>query len=157
MAGMNLDFVLLLGDLIYADFPIQYGTDVESFRSHYRRVHNERDFTSLFSKTPAYFIYDDHEIKNNWGHNTTDPYNNGIKAFHEYVGRTNPITFFSNTEPVYYFTFNFGAAASFFVLDCRRFRNSERGELLGDIQLQRLKDWLYDGIFVYVITFFLIF
>ena len=55
-----LDFVLLLGDIVYTDIPA-----LEDRRA-YEQIWNDQGFRSLFTKVPFYGMFDDHELVNDW-------------------------------------------------------------------------------------------
>ncbi|KAJ3148880.1 hypothetical protein HDU89_004461 [Geranomyces variabilis] len=138
MGKQDLSFVMFLGDLIYADAPYLYGTDVDSYRWHYRYLYAHADFRNTFRKLPFLTIYDDHEILNDWESDHKAPYPAAFKAFNEYAGLTNPHGD-ANTTAI--FEYEFGDTA-FFVMDTRGYRNWERATMLGDAQMARLKAWL---------------
>ncbi|KAJ3150113.1 hypothetical protein HDU86_006737 [Geranomyces michiganensis] len=138
MGKQDLSFVMFLGDLIYADAPYLYGTDVDSYRWHYRYLYSHADFRDTFRKLPFLTIYDDHEILNDWESDHAAPYPAAFKAFNEYAGLTNPQRD-ANTTAI--FEYEFGDTA-FFVMDTRGYRSWERGTMLGDVQMARLKAWL---------------
>ncbi|KAJ3050830.1 hypothetical protein HK097_008178 [Rhizophlyctis rosea] len=137
----NLAFVLFLGDLIYADSPTVYGTDVETYRWHYRWLYSMADFRNLFRKTPLFSIYDDHEVLNNWQYHERDPFPAAFRAFNDYAGLTNP---HDDANQTAVFEFGFGDSA-FFVMDTREFRDKETKTMLGAGQKERLKQWLIRG------------
>lgn len=145
MAKKHPDFVLFLGDLVYVDYPMYFGDDLESYRSHYRRVFQNPDSQTLFSSTPSFFIYDDHEIFNDWNKFDQHPFVTALQAFNEWAGFGNPTTFDPRKNGGVYFTYDFGTAASFFVMDTRRYRDSEHGKMLGDVQMAAFKRWLLES------------
>ncbi|KAL0578425.1 hypothetical protein V5O48_003575 [Marasmius crinis-equi] len=140
------DFMLFLGDFIYADVPLYAGNDRESYRRLYRRNYNSPSFRKVYEKLPIFFTYDDHEIINNYDGGNNDskiPFPSASSAFATYNANSN---YDSSTDDVYYYDFRYGDIA-FFVMDARRYR-SEKSEdpetrtMLGETQLQALQDWL---------------
>ncbi|KAI9105688.1 PhoD-like phosphatase-domain-containing protein [Phlyctochytrium arcticum] len=138
MGKQDLSFVLFLGDLIYADAPYLYGTDVDTYRWHYRYLYSQKDFSQTFSRIPLMSIYDDHEVLNNWEWETQQPYPAAFQAFNEYAGLTNP---HHDANQTAVFDWSYGDVA-FFVMDTREFRSFENQTMLGIEQKQRLKNWL---------------
>ncbi|TPX72177.1 hypothetical protein SpCBS45565_g00409 [Spizellomyces sp. 'palustris'] len=134
----DLSFVLFLGDLIYADAPYLYGTDVDTYRWHYRYLYSKPDFRKTFRRLPFMTIYDDHEVLNNWEWDSQQPYPAAFQAFNEYAGLSNPHED-ANVSAI--FEYEFGDTA-FFVMDTRGYRNREEETMLGEKQKTRLKDWL---------------
>ncbi|KAG7086714.1 hypothetical protein E1B28_002650 [Marasmius oreades] len=140
------DFMLFLGDFIYADVPTYTGKDIESYRRLYRRNYHSPSFRKVYEKLPILFTYDDHEIINNFDGNNNDskpPFYNASSAFRTYNANSN---YDSPIDDVYYYDFRYGDIA-FFVMDTRRYR-SEKSEdpllrtMLGETQLSVLQDWL---------------
>ncbi|KAJ3044339.1 hypothetical protein HDV00_002659 [Rhizophlyctis rosea] len=134
----NLAFVLFLGDLIYADSPTVYGTDVDTYRWHYRWLYAQPDFRNLFRQTPLLTIYDDHEVLNNWHSHERDPFPAAFRAFNDYAGLTNPHDD-ANLTAVYEYWYGDSA---FFVMDTREFRDLKGKTMLGEAQKGRVKEWL---------------
>ncbi len=111
--GKRLDFLVKLGDTIYADFPspqvpAAQATSLEEFRAKHAEVYSERfgkaSWAAVQRTTPVYSMIDDHEVTNDFAGGApadTDPrfpeitglinqtalYRNGLEAFSEY----NPI------------------------------------------------------------------
>ncbi|KAI8827209.1 PhoD-like phosphatase-domain-containing protein [Fimicolochytrium jonesii] len=138
MGKQDLSFVMFLGDLIYADAPTLYGTDVDTYRWHYRYLYSHADFRDTFRRIPFLTIYDDHEILNDWEFDHADPYPAAFKAFNEYAGLTNPQ---KDANESAIFEYAFGDTA-FFVMDTRGYRDPKTGTMLGDAQKKRVQDWL---------------
>lgn len=57
------DFVIMLGDNVYADGP---SPTFEAYRERYQAVWGGDQFTELFSQVPVFMIWDDHEIMENY-------------------------------------------------------------------------------------------
>lgn len=49
------DFMLFLGDFVYADVPYYYGDDKEAYRRLYRRNYQSRSFRKVYERLRAYF------------------------------------------------------------------------------------------------------
>ncbi|KAJ8078418.1 hypothetical protein PM082_012700 [Marasmius tenuissimus] len=140
------EFMLFLGDFIYADVPFYAGNNQESYRRLYRRNYQSPSFRKVYEKLPIFFTYDDHEIINNFEGNSNDsktPFPEASSAFETYNANAN---YDSPSDDVYYYDFRYGDMA-FFVMDTRRYR-SEKSEdpltrtMLGETQLNVLQDWL---------------
>ncbi|CDO74863.1 hypothetical protein BN946_scf185004.g13 [Trametes cinnabarina] len=141
------EFMMFMGDFIYADVPIYFGDDVEAYRRLYRRNYNSPSFRKVYERLPIIHTYDDHEIINNYaglGNTSLPPYPNATNAFELYNAEANydPVD-----EGQYYYDFRYGEAA-FFVMDTRRFRSDISSDepsshtMLGDKQLAALYNWL---------------
>jgi len=142
------EFFLFIGDFIYADVVRpHHPTHKEWFRSNYRRMFSVDDIRNNFIKWPNYFMFDDHEVRNNFNiaDNNFDQneYTNAIsQAWNIYLGQGNPGK--SLNDNVYYYTFTI-ASGSFFVLDTRSYRTLPRlsgSSMLGVTQRNALLSWL---------------
>ncbi|KAI0075810.1 hypothetical protein K474DRAFT_1355853 [Panus rudis PR-1116 ss-1] len=142
------EFMLFLGDFVYADVPIYMGDDKESYRRLYRRNYNSPSYRKVYERLPIFHTYDDHEILNNFagqGNDTTPPYQNASDAFRLYNAEGNYDSEGDN-EP-YYYHFRY-ADVAVFVLDTRRYRSDVKNgdvatrTMLGDKQLAALYEWL---------------
>lgn len=65
------DFVLMVGDQIYADMlnrhvPIGLADTFEEFQERYHTAFGSRNMRRLLRQVPNYMILDDHEIEDNW-------------------------------------------------------------------------------------------
>lgn len=137
-----VDFMLFLGDFVYADVPYYFGDNLEAYRRLYRRNYESPSFRRVYErlrrfkylstvclplilarKLAIFFTYDDHEFINNYAGSSRDhgPYLNGSRAFFEYNAQTN---FDSPDENQFYYEFSYGKEAAFFVLDTRRHRST---------------------------------
>ncbi|OSX64704.1 hypothetical protein POSPLADRAFT_1073160 [Postia placenta MAD-698-R-SB12] len=141
------EFMIFLGDFIYADVPIYYGDDKETYRRLYRRNYQSDSFRKVYERLPFFHAYDDHEIINNYAGNSNDsapPFANANEAFQLYNAQAN---YDSPVEGQHYYEFRHGDTA-FFVMDTRRYRSvvEETDEasrtMLGEKQLATLYDWL---------------
>ncbi|KAI0003310.1 PhoD-like phosphatase-domain-containing protein [Russula compacta] len=140
------EFMLFLGDFIYADLPIYHGDSKHAYRRLYRRNYNSPSFRKVFERLPLIHTYDDHEFINNYigQSNDTPPFANAEDAFRIYNGDAN---YDPRGPGLHYFDFRYGDVA-FFVMDTRRYRsNPLTGEaatrtMLGEAQLSALYEWL---------------
>ncbi|GJE97915.1 PhoD-like phosphatase-domain-containing protein [Phanerochaete sordida] len=141
------EFMLFLGDFIYADVPMYFGDDVESYRRFYRRNYQSPSMRKVYERLPMFHTYDDHEIINNYvgqGNDSTPPFKSADNAFRLYNANAN---FDPPEHDAHYYDFRYGDVA-FFVMDTRRYRSDIReGDeasrtMLGDQQLTALRDWL---------------
>ncbi|GMH75513.1 hypothetical protein TrRE_jg7397 [Triparma retinervis] len=137
---LSPSFAIFLGDLIYADVPLSFlglGTNVDAYRSHYRRTFDDPYMAFTGLSLPIQYMYDDHEILND-----------------EYAGSSNLGTPLpdadltrNNTDgfvPVH-FAIDAGPACVF-VMDTRGFRRekseTEEKLVLGEGQMEQVKSWL---------------
>ncbi|KZT03424.1 uncharacterized protein LAESUDRAFT_659785 [Laetiporus sulphureus 93-53] len=141
------EFMIFMGDFIYADVPIYWGDDKEAYRRLYRRNYQSPSFRKVYERLPMIHTYDDHEIINNYAGKANDskpPFPNADDAFALYNANAN---YDSSEEDAHYYEFRYGDVA-FFVMDTRRYRSviEETDEasrtMLGDKQLAALHDWL---------------
>ncbi|KAG8693905.1 hypothetical protein FRC08_008819 [Ceratobasidium sp. 394] len=117
-----VEFLMFMGDFIYADVPYYFGDTLQAYWRLYRRVYASKSFRRIYERLPVYNIYDDHEFKNNFGadgNDSTPPYPNASNAYDIYNGQANPD---SKTGGDYYYDFRYGDTA-FFVMDTRRYRS----------------------------------
>ncbi|KAI9822637.1 MAG: hypothetical protein M1827_000356 [Pycnora praestabilis] len=143
---LHAQFMLFLGDFIYVDVPVRFGTDVESYRREYRQVYSSPDWPLVSKQLPWIHVLDDHEIANDWDKNTTGVYQVAVDPWEHYHTSVNPPEV---REGASYFSFTQGPA-TFFLLDTRRYRtpefeapsNSSEKSMLGSEQLHDLIHWL---------------
>lgn len=157
------EFMLFLGDFVYADVPYYFGDNLDKYRRLYRRTYQSPSFRRVYEllrgfqvftfcmfhliqKLAMFFTYDDHEFVNNYAGSSRDhgPYLNGSRAFFEFNAQTN---FDSPDENQLYYEFSYGADAAFFVMDTRRHRSTPEVEvakrsMLGAQQLTTFLRWL---------------
>jgi alkaline phosphatase D len=141
------EFLLFLGDFVYADVPFYFGDDKEAYRRLYRRNYISKSFRKIYQRLPVFHTYDDHEIINNFqglGNDSTPPFPNASDAFKLYNSNGN---YESTQKDQYYYDFRYGDVA-FFVMDTRRYRSNVFDDdvhsrtMLGDQQLAAFYDWL---------------
>ncbi|KAJ2091319.1 hypothetical protein IW138_002018 [Coemansia sp. RSA 986] len=145
----TLHMFMFLGDFIYADVPLYFGTDTEDYRRLYRQVYMAPSTRRLLRKLPMLHVYDDHEIKNNWHSKDSPPMGSAMAAYAEYNGQPNPPP---PTPDVAYYNFTYGDIA-FYAWDTRRYRTlwEEKGtegnegkSMLGAKQKEHFTQWLRD-------------
>jgi phosphodiesterase/alkaline phosphatase D-like protein len=135
------DFMLFIGDQIYADTaePTRDG-----YAAFYQRNWNIKYLRPMLQNVPAFMIWDDHEIVDNFWKGKSDRYAPARAAYQLYVQEHNPSPYRSG---VVYYTFRSGDVA-FFVLDVRSERSpdalpdDEYKTMLGAQQKEDLVDWL---------------
>ncbi|EIW60738.1 uncharacterized protein TRAVEDRAFT_146378 [Trametes versicolor FP-101664 SS1] len=141
------EFMVFMGDFIYADVPAYFGDDKEAYQRLYRRNYNSPSFRKVYERLPIIHTYDDHEIINNYagqGNASLPPFENATNAFELYNTEAN---YDSVDEGQYYYDFRYGDAA-FFVMDTRKYRSDIFSDdpathtMLGDKQLTALYNWL---------------
>ncbi|MCW2967061.1 MAG: hypothetical protein JWM71_833 [Solirubrobacteraceae bacterium] len=138
----NLDFVLQLGDYIYADvaFPSPFGvridpnqvaTSKQQFRDKYALYRTDKHLQAAQASTAWINLWDDHEVQNNYaggdpaGGETTSAFDpqrkvNGYAAFFE----QQPTYSYGGPTRVYHKA-AFGGLADLFVLDERQYRSRQ--------------------------------
>lgn len=151
LPSLGAQFMLFLGDFIYSDVPIRFGTSVEDFRRPYRQVYASPEWPSVSQNLSWIHVLDDHEIANDFDNNTSteiDPlYEAAMDPWHHYQTSANPPQAHAAgtstlREDATYFEFTHGPA-SFFMMDTRRYRdkvyelpsNSTEKSMLGPQQL----------------------
>ncbi|KAF8652699.1 hypothetical protein AX16_004203 [Volvariella volvacea WC 439] len=140
------EFLLFLGDFIYADVPVYIGDNKEAYRRLYRRNYKSPSFRRIYERLPIFHAYDDHEFINNFagaGNDSVPPFPSASNAYTLYNSEPN---FDSSAAGQHYYEFQYGDTA-FFVMDTRRYRstvdtNIQSRTMLGDTQLAALHDWL---------------
>lgn len=152
-ALLKPSFMLFLGDFIYIDVPLRFGSSIDHYRSEYRRIYSSPswgfssdDNTAI--DLPWIHTLDDHEIENDWSKgNKTAPYPAASDPFiHYHVSANPPLPAkpFAHPDDVTYFSFANGPA-SFFMLDSRTYRSepgNENSTIIGYAQLQSLLEYL---------------
>lgn len=154
LPSLGAQFMLFLGDFIYIDVPKRFGTDIETYRRHYRQVYASPDWPSVSQNLSWIHVLDDHEISNDWDGNTTGVYNAAVDPYRIYQTDANPPvarkagTYDVLRKGATYFEFTEGPA-TFFMMDTRSYRSSETmpvnstdKTMLGQEQLDDLLDFL---------------
>ncbi|KAG6845031.1 hypothetical protein H0H87_001368 [Tephrocybe sp. NHM501043] len=156
------DFMLFLGDFIYADVPIYIGDDKEAYRRLYRRNYHSASFRKIYERLPnqatRLHLLTSAQFINNFGasgNDSTPPYLNASGAFRLYNSNAN---FDPMLPGEHYYEFRYGDAA-FFVMDTRRYRTAvgtSNRTMLGETQLAFLYEWLSrvngTSTFIFVVT-----
>ena len=87
----GLDFFVYLGDTIYADFRaaglLPDSQNLTEFRQRYKENRAFSALRNLLRATPIYAAWDDHEVRNDFGGPTADPFffSIGRQSFLEYL------------------------------------------------------------------------
>ncbi|PIA19672.1 Metallo-dependent phosphatase [Coemansia reversa NRRL 1564] len=145
----DMDMFMFMGDFIYADVPLYFGSNAEDYRRLYRQVYAAPSSQRLLRKVPMLHVYDDHEIKNNWHSQDHSPMGSALTAYNEYNGLPNPLGVMSGAA---YYNFTYGNIA-FYAWDTRRYRTlwespgdeqNQQRSMLGDDQKQHFIQWLHD-------------
>ena len=153
------DFMLLVGDQIYADATaglFDVASPVEKFRVRYEQAFATPEFRKLAAQLPLYMAPDDHEINDNWSLDELNEGNAAQRLFYtaaasysayqwahspRSVGATSAIS-----VPGFNYSFDAGGY-DFLVLDTRTQRLRHKAphpELMVEAQLKLLEHWLTD-------------
>ncbi len=127
-AEAQLDVMLMLGDVVYADGAVT----VEDYRSYYRHAFGVQGLQDLSASTSFISTWDDHEVDNNWAPEdlAEGQFEAALQAFRESLPQS------QGDKGQIWRRLAFGDICEFFVLDCR----SERTESLY-ISVEQM-DWL---------------
>ena len=153
----ELDFLLFLGDQIYADptYSVGVSESFNDFSKTYSDAFELPYFQKLLASVSSYMILDDHEIRDNWSRdmldsfsffeNREDIYRNGLKSYKLWQHLKNPDT----EDKKLWYSFE-QSGHPFFVLDIRtqRVNNPRKNQVkttLGNDQLGDLLEWLYEN------------
>ena len=107
-ATKNFHFMLMIGDLMYSDFPPQVGNTPDAYRGRYWNTWDESNFAALSTTTPMFMMWDDHEIANDFYPDIhlvsggPDRYPAARTAYDSYVHSHNPDT----TGDLLYYSFS---------------------------------------------------
>lgn len=154
-------FLLLCGDQIYsdvldnlnvrddlpgdADDPPPYDATLAAYRWLTRGFLGEAGFRAVREALPSYWIWDDHDIFDNWGSRREESaldqrlFAAASRVYGEYQHQRNPAGEIG--LPPYSYRFRFGTAG-FLVLDLRGTRSYQDGTLLGREQWRQVQDYL---------------
>ncbi|KAK4148191.1 PhoD-like phosphatase-domain-containing protein [Dichotomopilus funicola] len=154
LPSLNAQFMLFLGDFIYADVPRYWDKSVDYYREKYRQVYASPDWPAVGQNLSWIHVLDDHEIANDWSANQTGVYHTAVDPYHHYQAAANPPPakkaggFKARAANTTYFEFTQGPA-SFFLLDTRSYRSpnklpahEESKTMLGEEQLADFLAWL---------------
>lgn len=157
--GRKTDFVLMVGDQIYADDLNAIGadTDLDEFNKRYRISFTQDHIRDLMSHLPTYMILDDHEIEDNWSQDKARSQYNlyvaAMQSYHSYQLVHGPAFSWSDrpnrtiTPEKIWYSFRTGAS-KVFVMDTRTERFQEPEEIkrmIGPEQMTALKAWLSEA------------
>jgi alkaline phosphatase D len=116
--GKEPDFLLLLGDLIYADHPKKsFVPSVAHYRMKHAANRKDRHLQSFLARYVTYATWDDHETENNA--NSLNPnMEKGFQVYKEYwpCKAADPSALYRQFS---------WAGVDFFILDARRFRSQQ--------------------------------
>jgi alkaline phosphatase D len=156
---VRTDFLLMVGDQIYADDfkGIDPDDHLDEFLARYRIAFGQPFIRKLMSRVPTYMILDDHEIRDAW---TMDRrpgletlYAAAMSAYQSYQVVHGPAfdpsgpgdAEFARTPTRYWYKYDVGAAR-FFVLDTRNERYVNLAgadpQIISTIQMSALLQWL---------------
>ncbi|KAK4155485.1 PhoD-like phosphatase-domain-containing protein [Chaetomidium leptoderma] len=155
LPSLNAQFMLFLGDFIYADVPRYWDKSTAYYREKYRQIYASPDWPAVGQNLSWIHVLDDHEIANDWSANSTGVYEAAIGPFDHYQAAANPPqakkagALTARAANTSYFEFTQGPA-SFFLLDTRSFRSSNDllpsddpdKTMLGTDQLADFLAWL---------------
>ena len=148
VARFDPAFVLFLGDFIYIDQGVYLGTSDADYARKYKFVMTDPVLAPFRTQVPWYFMYDDHELLNDWDLQEQAPFDVAMENWQRYNGALNPP---SSRAGAHYFNFTYGASC-FFVQDTRRYRSpndtpddDEAKTMLGKEQLDAFLSWLQDS------------
>jgi alkaline phosphatase D len=146
IAQDKLEFLMFMGDFIYSDVPHPV-TSRAAYAKKYRQVFASKDYRRVYERTPTLYIYDDHELSNDYageGNDTNPVWQLSSPAYESYIGQGNPD---SPKHGAHYYSFDYGDVA-FFVWDTRRYRtrneatDDESKSMLGPEQKEIFLNWL---------------
>ncbi|KAG6356652.1 hypothetical protein INS49_014526 [Diaporthe citri] len=130
LPNLSAQFMLFLGDFIYADVPREWGESAADFRQKYRAVYASPEWPSVGQNLSWIHVLDDHEIHNDWDGNTTGVYAAAVDPWHHYHTAVNPpaakkSNWTISTAGPTWFEFAQGPA-NFFMADTRSYRSSNK-------------------------------
>jgi hypothetical protein len=144
IAARQPDFMLFIGDQIYADEPSRAEWSVPGYARRYRENWGEEFLAPFLAGVPTFMMWDDHDIDDNWDDGTSLPYPYARGAFDLYQGAHNPAPRVSGEVS---FTFQ-AEDAAFYLLDVRTHRSHNADPdgpaktMLGSAVKADLKAWL---------------
>jgi alkaline phosphatase D len=160
--GLRTDFLLMVGDQIYADDfkGVDPDDHLDEFLARYRIAFGQPFIRKLMSRLPTYMILDDHEIQDAWTMNMRPGrevlYAATMSAYQSYQVVHGPAfdasgpgdAEFARTPTRYWYRYDVGPAR-FFVLDTRneRYVNLAGAEpqIISSVQMSALVQWLAES------------
>ncbi len=156
-AGRGTDALIMVGDQVYADDMNFIAPDqrVDEFLKRYREVFSRPHLGELMSSVPTYMTLDDHEIEDNWPSKADQrdlltKYPAAIHSYSIYQMSHSPLPFLDDdgkhlagVPNHFWYAFRDGCC-DFFVTDTRTERIPGE-EIISQIQMNALKNWLDDG------------
>jgi len=161
-AGARTDFLLMVGDQIYADDfqAIDPDDHLDEFLARYRIAFGQPYIRALMSRLPTYMILDDHEIRDAWSMNMRPGrevlYASAMSAYQSYQVVHGPAfdpfgpgaDEFARTPMRYWYRYDVGSAR-FFVLDTRNERYVSLAgadpQIISTVQMSALLQWLAES------------
>lgn len=141
----SIDFMLHLGDQIYADIPNPFFSP--TFK-HYANLYFDAwsdcgEANKLLGSVANYMILDDHEIVNNYANKKDKKkYANGIEAYKIFQHSHNPVSMCSKG---YHYSFKRGVYP-FYVMDTRLERTVKNELMIAENQENQIYKWLIQNI-----------
>lgn len=139
LPDLSAQFMLFLGDFVYADVPRSWGSEIADYRQKYRSVYSSPEWPSVGQNLSWIHVLDDHEISNDWDGGETGVYEAAVDPWHHYHTAVNPPAVAvkrtgaagaagavgSKNRGVTWFEFSQGPA-SFFMMDTRSYRDNNK-------------------------------
>lgn len=134
LPDLGAQFMLFLGDFVYADVPKWWGQEATDYRQKYRAVYASPEWPAVGQNLSWIHVLDDHEIKNDWDGGEMGVYEAAVDPWHHYQTAVNPPAVKSvkregpvgtKTGGVTWFQFSQGPA-SFFMMDTRSYRSNNK-------------------------------
>jgi alkaline phosphatase D len=159
---VRTDFLLMVGDQIYADDfqGIDPDDHLDEFLARYRIAFGQPFIRRLMSRVPTYMILDDHEITDAWSMNMRPGrevlYASAMSAYQSYQVVHGPAfdasgpgdAEFARTPTRYWYKYDVGPAR-FFVLDTRNERYVSLAgadpQIISSVQMSALMQWLVES------------
>ena len=144
VAARQPDFILLMGDQVYADEPTAIPATAKAHGRKYLENWAEPHLAAAGRTVPFFLMWDDHEIENDWDQGMLYRYLPARTAFDRYQGGLNPAP---RVDGALHYAFAAGAAG-FYVLDTRSYRDPNDSPddasktMLGGGQKADLEFWL---------------
>lgn len=126
---LGAQFMLFLGDFVYADVPRFWGKEAADYRQKYRAVYASPEWPAVGQNLSWIHVLDDHEIKNDWDEGETGVYEAAVDPWRHYHTAVNPPAVKraggvgTKSGGVTWFEFTQGPA-SFFMMDTRSYRSN---------------------------------